>query len=143
MSAYAREALVHARNGEQAGPAGLRRHQQGLSLIGVLVLLILGLMVVVMGMRLVPVYLESMEVANIIESVANDPEMRGASRSEINRALNRRFSVNTVRGVARDAITLRETGGGIEIVVDYEVRVAMIGNLDAVASFRKSAVVPR
>ncbi len=122
---------------------GFGERQRGLSFIGVLVLLVIGFMVVVMGMRLVPVYLESLEVGNIIESVADDPEMRGASRSEINRALNRRLSVNALRGVDRDAITLRETGAGIEIVVDYEVRVAMVGNLDAVASFKKTAVVPR
>lgn len=123
--------------------SGFASRQRGLSAIGVLLALIIGLTVVVMGMRLVPVYLESMEVSSIIESVANDPEMRGASRAEVSRALNRRFSVNAIGNIDRDAISLNDTGAGVEIVVDYEVRVPMIRNLDIVASFHKTAVVPR
>ncbi|MCC5857425.1 MAG: DUF4845 domain-containing protein [Ectothiorhodospiraceae bacterium] len=122
---------------------GFADRQRGLSAIGLLVVLVVGLSLVVMGIRLVPVYLESLEVGSIIESVADDPAMRGASRADIRRALDRRFSVNTIRGVSRDDITFAETATGIEIVVDYEVRVPLIGNLDAVAKFRKSAVVPQ
>ncbi|MCC5811954.1 MAG: DUF4845 domain-containing protein [Ectothiorhodospiraceae bacterium] len=119
------------------------RRQEGASAIGVLVLVVVLLTGAVIGMRLVPLYLESMEVGSILNSVANDPEMQGANRNSVREAITRRLNVNAIDRVGRSDIEFSETRGGLEVVIEYEARVHMIGNLDAVAKFRKEAVVPQ
>lgn len=119
------------------------RRQEGASAIGILVLVVVLMTGAVVAMRLVPVYLESMEVGSILNSVADDPEMRGANRNAVRDAITRRLNVNAINRVGRSDIEFNETRGGLEVVIEYEARVHMIGNVDAVAQFRKEAVIPR
>ncbi len=123
--------------------AYISRRQEGASAIGILVLVVVVMMGAVVAMRLVPVYLESMEVGSILNSVAEDPEMRGANRNAVRDAITRRLNVNAINRVGRSDIEFSETRGGLEVVIEYEARVHMIGNIDAVAQFRKEAVIPR
>ena len=117
------------------------RRQQGITLIGLLVVgLVVGLALVI-GMRLTPVYLESMEVDGILSNMESDHELQGASEREIRQALRRYFQVNGINRIERENISFSSTAGGTLVVVDYEARVPLIWNLDAVAQFRKEAVI--
>ncbi|MCP1675903.1 hypothetical protein J2T57_003058 [Natronocella acetinitrilica] len=122
-------------------PVAMARRQRGISLIGMLVVVVLLIFALVIGMRLTPVYLESMEISSIVGQIENNPDLRGASRNEIRATMQRHFQVNGIRNIGRDEITFSDTAGGTLMVVEYEARVPMIFNLDAVAKFRKEAVI--
>ncbi len=116
--------------------------QRGITFIGMLILLAIIAAGLTVGARLLPLYLESYQVDAALDDLANDRRMSESSRGELREALFRQFSIDNVDSVQRQNVTFDEVSGGMEILVEYERRVHMIGNLDAVATFRKDALVP-
>ena len=118
-----------------------RRRQAGLTATTILLVAIVVAFAATVGMRIVPMYLEYLSVATTLDSLVEEDFGR-ASATEIRRTISRRFSVNNVDSVdARDA-KIRRVDGGLEVHLEYEVRGDLVGNLDAVASFSKTVVVP-
>lgn len=115
-------------------------HQEGMTLISALVTLIgLGI-VVLMGLRLVPIYIEAYEVGSILQSMESDSGLRNASRGEVRKTFEKRLNVNDIDFV-KDDLKVNEIAGGLQLIVNYQARVHLLGNLDAVASFRKEAMI--
>ncbi len=117
--------------------------QSGITLLGLLAVLVVVAFVGLIAIRLTPVYLESLEVGSVLRSMERDDALHGASRADLRSALNRRLQVNNIDSVGRDDVQFNDAGHGMEIVVDYEVRVPLVANLDAIAKFRKEALIPR
>ena len=117
------------------------RRQQGMTLIGlVLTLALIGLGVLI-AVRLVPVYIEAYSIGSVLSEMESQSRMEGRSRGELRETFGRRLQVNDIESVSARDLEFREVAGGVEMFVDYETRVPLFGNLDIVASFRRSATV--
>ena len=97
--------------------------------------------VALIALRLVPVYMNSFTVGSIVDNVASDAGLSSRDRREIRQAFNKRLNINDVDVVDSKMLQFEEVAGGVRLVVEYEHRVGVIGNLDVVASFRKEAVL--
>lgn len=122
--------VVRSRAGVRTG-AGAR----GLTLIGFLIVLALALFVAYIGMKLVPIYLNHYSVVSSMKSLAEEPNVDTMSEARIRDMLSRKFSTSYVKHVSSRDIRI-ERGRGLELVAEYEVREDLIGNLDAVVSFK-------
>lgn len=120
-----------------------RDAQHGLTVISLLVILVFIGFVGLLVMRLVPVYMESFEVGGIVSGLEDDASLHGATNAQLRQALNRRFDVNNIRSIDRDNIQFERERNGTRVIIEYEARVALVGNLDGVARFRKEALVPQ
>jgi len=120
-----------------------RRTEAGLTVISLLVILVIIGFVGLLVMRLVPVYMESFEVGGIVSGLQDDTALHGATHAQLRQALNRRFDVNNIRSIDRDDVRFERERGGTRVIVEYEARVPLVGNLDGVASFRKETLVPQ
>jgi hypothetical protein len=56
--------------------------------------------------------------------------------AEVRSLINKRLSVNNVRTLGAESITVDKDGDRVLIVVDYEVRSTVISNIDAVMHFK-------
>lgn len=115
--------------------------QQGMSLFGWLVAVVVIGFFALIALKLVPVYMESFEVGSIVSNLANDEDVSGHDRGAIMSTLMKRFDINDVNNVDRRDVHIIPVNGGSRVVVEYEVRVPLMGNLSAVAHFKKEAVV--
>jgi len=110
--------------------------QRGLTLIGFLIVLAAALFVAYIAMKLVPIYLNHYSVVSSMKSLAAEPDAANMSEGRLRDLLSRKFSTSYVKHVtARDIEIVR--GTGIEVVAEYEVREDLIGNLDAVITFKR------
>jgi len=116
--------------------------QQGMTLIGwVLTLVVIGFAALV-ALRLVPVYMDSFTVGSIVSGLQEDPGLSSQDRGGIREAFRKRLDINDVDTVVKpSALKFEEVAGGVRVYVDYEQRVHLIGNLDAVATFHKETVI--
>lgn len=121
----------------------MQRKQHGITLLGVIFVLVVFGFLLLMLFRLAPVYIESFSVSSSLESLQEDMAVSPLSTDQIRQVLQRRFQINDVSHVAPDDIQIRKTRAGIMISVSYEARVPLVGNLDAVASFSKTVEVAR
>ncbi|MBQ0799147.1 MAG: DUF4845 domain-containing protein [Porticoccaceae bacterium] len=111
-----------------------RYHQQGISTLGAVVLLLLATFFLTIVFKVGPMYLDNFAVKGSFDGLAEE-NVRDMTDSDIRRKMDSYFIVNNVRNFsARDVVIKRER---TKIVVshDYETRANFMGNLDVVAVF--------
>lgn len=118
----------------------MKRRQAGASLIGWLIILILIGFIALVGIRVIPIYMESYTVRSELGRLA-DSDVSAKDRAGLISSFMRRMDVNNVRDIGRDDIILETVTGGVEMTVDYERRFAIAGNLDGIASFRFQVLI--
>ncbi len=112
----------------------MRHTQQGMTMIGWLVLLVLIGFLTLIALRLIPGYMEFYTILQSVESVHGQatPETTAA---QIRSDLSKRFNVNDVESVSPRDLIIKRQDGVLTIHVMYEFRVSMMGNVDAVIVF--------
>ena len=119
------------------------RRQKGLSFISLLVVLALAVFFVLIGIKMVPTYLQNFSIREVLSSVQADRASRGMSRHQLQDNILRRFSINGVYNFPKDEIKFTNTKKGLHIAVDYEVRKPIAGNVFVVMVFSESADIPK
>lgn len=118
----------------------LHHRTRGITLIGFLILLVVVGFFVYLAMRLVPAYLEYMNVVKAMEQVKNEAGSARASPEEIRRSLAFKLSVQFVsdEAIPPQAIQVIREGNAQVLRIRYERRIPFAYNVDLLASFDKS-----
>lgn len=118
------------------------RRQRGLSFLGLIALVgILGF-VTVIGLKLVPIYMDSWKIDGVMNAVINDPQIDEWSRQEVINSMLKRLDIDQVDAVNyhnyKDSLTVTKKDKSTSISVYYRVETPLIGNLSLVAEFDKN-----
>jgi len=97
------------------------------------VMTLLGILILA-GLKLSPAYIDDMVVKNAIENLKESGELEDMSLRDIRRYVTRTVQTNG-GNFASDSIDQVEEGGVDYIAVEYESRVAMFLNIDAIVKF--------
>jgi len=108
--------------------------QKGASLYALIVVMILLGILILAGLKLSPAYIDDMVVKNAIENLKESGELEDMSLRDIRRYVTRTVQTNG-GNFASDSIDQVEEGGVDYIAVEYESRVAMFLNIDAIVKF--------
>jgi hypothetical protein len=120
----------------------LRHRQNGMTLIGMLFVMMVVIGSALAAMRIAPMYMNNMTVRGALESLVSDVEMRGAPTTSIKKKLQRLFDVNDIKAVNSKSVAIKRVEGGREVRIKYEARAPLVSNLDVVGSFDEWVVVP-
>lgn len=115
------------------------KKQQGITISGLLMVSALLIIVVLLGFKMVPVYVEYQAIQTHFRGMANDPELRGASRSDLNRSWSARTTVDNIQSLPASAIEYTKEGDRWVISADYSVKVRLINNVSACIDFHPSS----
>lgn len=113
------------------------RKQQGMSIVGFILLLGLVVFVAYLGMKIVPLYLEYHAVVTAMESVQDEYSTRRMTPAQVRSGVLDRLYLSYTANVRKEHVKVIQRQG-LELRVSYEVRRPVIGNLDIVAHFDKS-----
>ncbi len=118
----------------------LHHRTRGITLIGFLILLVVVGFFVYLAMRLVPAYLEYMNVVKAMEQVKNEAGSAQASPEQIRRSLSLKFDTQYVadNAIPPQAIQVVREGNAQVLRIRYERRIPFAYNVDLLASFDKS-----
>ena len=112
-----------------------RRGQSGMSLLGILcILLMLGFFAMCI-IRMTPPYLEYLSVKDIISRIAMDPETDDAQVSDIRRKIANIFNSNQIYMLDPKDVEVFSKGGKTYIDANYEVRLPVMWKIDSVLKF--------
>ena len=114
-----------------------RNSQKGIGGLALLVLLFLGGVVFSVGMKLFSPYTTRETVKSVVQSVSEDPTELAKSNAEIRRDIERRFTINQVKLPDRESLQIIQNESELTFLLDYEVRVPMFFNIDAVVMFKE------
>ncbi len=122
----------------------IRARQCGMTTLGWLIVLALIGFFTLITLRLAPVYLEYYKVVSSLDSLREEPQVTRKTKLEIQNLLDRRFQINDVHSVQGKDAKIEQRDGVTHVELTYEVRVPLMGNLDAVARFdRKLELISR
>lgn len=111
-----------------------RTRQEGLSLLGIIILLSLVSFFLTIVFKVGPMYLDDWSVKGAFEGLANE-NLREMSDSEVRRKLDNYFIVNNVRNIKVRDVKIKRERTRILVSYDYETRAQFMSNLDVVARF--------
>jgi hypothetical protein len=125
-----------------AGRSVLRR-EDGMTTIGLIVLVAFVGLFAFAGIRLTPVYLNYTKVLGVINGVQEEFDGTNPSRSAIRNSISRRFDVESVGEISARDITVTSVDGGFEVRANYEHVTPFIANVSFSVEFDKSVLVRR
>jgi hypothetical protein len=104
-------------------------------------LLIFGAFVLLLGLKLFPVYLESFKIDKALRGVIEQSDIGQRSKREISLALTRRLDIDDVRSVNEGNFQkfgkITKKGNRVIIEIVYEKVEPLVGNLSLLATFEK------
>ncbi|SDX23844.1 DUF4845 domain-containing protein [Marinobacter mobilis] len=116
------------------GLSSIRKHR-GASTITMLVMVLFFGGLLTMAIKLGPIYLDDVTIQEAIESLDGSEGLSEMGPARVMDLINRRLSVNNVRGFNPQNIAVEKNGEFVIIKVDYEIRTEMFYNVDAVVYF--------
>ncbi len=119
-----------------------KNRQRGLSFLGLIALVGMLGFAAVIGLKLIPVYMDSWKIDGIMTAVINEPGVNEQSRQEVINAMLKRLDIDAVEGVNysnwKERLSVTKRKNNVTIDVNYEITTPLIGNLSLLAVFEKS-----
>ena len=112
----------------------LQKRQKGASLYALIVVMTLLGILIFAGLKIAPAYMDDEVVSNALENLKESGELNSMSLRNIRTYVTRTAQTNG-GSFDSDSIDQVEEGGVDYIVVEYESRVPMFSNIDAVVKF--------
>lgn len=113
------------------------KKQQGISMLGGLILLaVIGFFLTAI-FKVGPLYLDNSFVKAAVASLQNE-DVHGMTDRDIRRKLGSQFDMNNVREIDRKLIKVDRKKTHTVVTLDYEKRVNFMGNVDVVVMFNNS-----
>lgn len=111
------------------------RRQQGVTFVGMILIGMLIVLVAIIGLRLVPAYIEYATIRSHLRDLARSPDARGASPAEIMQLFNRRAVIDNIRAVTGQDLDVVREGEELSISATWSTRVKLLGNVNACIDF--------
>ncbi|HSI38544.1 MAG TPA: DUF4845 domain-containing protein [Methylotenera sp.] len=115
------------------------KNQKGITFIGVLIIAVLLIFIAIVGMKMMPAYIEYMAVKKVIRAMGQD-QLSTMSKSEIVKSFDRRKSIDDIKSVTAEDLLVEKDGTGNTVVsVEYQVVQPIMGNVSALIDFKASS----
>jgi cytochrome c oxidase assembly protein Cox11 len=109
--------------------------QAGMSIPGMLVIAIMVGFFVMCAIRMVPRYVEYLSVREIITTIAREHKIEEENIRDIRRRIETMFNTNQIYDLKPKDVEVYRKDGETFIDATYEVRIPIMGNIDAVMHF--------
>lgn len=118
------------------------RKQQGMTAIGWVLVILLVVFAALLLLKIAPIYIGGYEVHSVVGSLESEPGLGKKSAREIRALILKRLDINMITEVRKNDIHIERRKNTWEVEVAYEVREAVLGNMDVVVSFNATASIP-
>ncbi|EDM49863.1 DUF4845 domain-containing protein [Marinobacter algicola] len=110
--------------------------QSGASALVIMIMVLFFGGLLTLAIKLGPAYLDDITIQEALESLEGTEDLSTMGPAQVRTLINKRLSVNNVRGFDEKNITVQKDGDLVIINVDYEVRNNLFRNVDTVIHFQ-------
>jgi len=118
----------------------MRKHERGITFIGICILVTFIGLFVYAGIRLVPVYLEYMNIAKALDTVKADLTTVD-SPTTIRTALDKRFFIDQVTVISAKDLEITRDGPAWTVHCVYDADAPFVANVSFSVHFDKTVVI--
>jgi hypothetical protein len=119
------------------------RRQQGMTMLGLVILIAFMGLFAFGAIRLIPAYLNYMKIIGVVDSVVDEFEGQGANATVVRRSIARRFDVESVGEIVAKDVKVSPVDGGLQVSAVYNHTTPFIGNISFTVHFDKTEIVRR
>ena len=116
------------------------RSQRGMTAISMLMIIVLIGFVLTIVAKLVPTYFAHFKVEAALKNLTSDSRTEGATDKEIKSMILKKLDVDDVEFVTEKDIVITKASAGRTVSINYEARVPMFANVDAMVKFEDNSV---
>lgn len=113
--------------------------QRGISFSGFLLGVVVLIVAAIIGMKLIPAYMENASIKGALTAVAQDPDMKNAPDSGIRIAYGKRAQVANITAVRPDDVVIDRGDSGLTLSAAYSVKVPLVANVSLLVEFSPSS----
>jgi hypothetical protein len=121
----------------------LPRKQRGVTAMGWVI--ILGLIIggALLAMKIAPIYMRHGSVLQALHFTAKQEGVARMPLSKIKNIMAKQLNISSVYGFDMTAVRVEKKRDSTDLILDYEVREDIVGNLAVVATFYEVVEIPR
>jgi hypothetical protein len=108
--------------------------QDGFTLTGLVLVSALLIVVALVGMKVVPAYMEFLSVKKVLSAMKQEP-LDSMSASEIKKSFDKRATIAYISVVKGSDLTIEKTSAGTTVDVEYQVIKPIAGNVSVLIDF--------
>jgi len=111
------------------------KKQHGMSMWGVLGLIVILVANGLVALKIGPIYMDNMSVQKVLESFKEPLKKERIAKKKIKQTITRKLLINNIRDLPESNIKIIQNSEKTRIEIKYEVRRNLFYNLDAVVKF--------
>lgn len=115
--------------------------EKGVTFLGILFIAIVVVFSALILIRIIPPYIDFYQVKDSLEIIAKDPGAAQMGKARLREMFSRRMHMNNINNIDPNKLEIVNDKGKTKLVIKYETRVHVMGNLDAVINFESQAMV--
>ena len=119
----------------------MRQPQLGMTFIGMLCILAMAGVIVYAGVRLVPVYLNYMNIVKTMQTTATEFKGDNPDPVAIRNSLSRHWEITTISAVDYKDVEITKDESGVSLHVAYDDSEPYLGNISLAVHFDKTVKV--
>jgi hypothetical protein len=108
--------------------------QDGVTLMGLVIGSALLIVVALVGMKVVPAYMEFFSVKKVLSAMKQEP-LDTMSASDIKKSFDKRANIAYISVVKGSDLTIEKTSSGTTVSVEYQVIKPIAGNVSVLIDF--------
>lgn len=113
----------------------MRHKQQGITMIGMLLVAMLLVFVAIVVMKLVPAYVEYISIKKVFSAMVADPQLQDAKPSLIRESYVRRASIDNITSLTANDLDITRDNGQLIISAQYHVEKPVYNNVGIYINF--------
>ncbi len=110
------------------------KKQQGVSLSGLMIWSFVLILVSIVGMKLIPAYLENATIKRTLLAVATESNIR-TSNEEIRQSFNRKASIDDIKAINGRDIVIDKKSDKVVLSTSYSVKIPLFANISLYIDF--------
>ena len=115
------------------------KKQRGVSLTGLIVVLVLLGMSAMLGFKLFNPCMQYFTIQKTFKVLAQNPEFRSGNRKDIQNAFQRYALIDGITAISGDDIEVTKNGNTLVLSASYSVKVPLVANVSLLVDFAPSS----
>ena len=93
----------------------------------------------ILGLKLIPGYMQDARIKNTFVVIANDAELQKASPRDIRMAFSKRADIDDIKAIQPDDVEIAKDGERLVLSASYDVRIPLFANISLYLEFNPSS----
>lgn len=113
--------------------------QKGMGLIVLIFWVLLAIFIVMLVLKLFPVYRENLAIKTTLAAMVSDPVLQNGTKGEIRKSFNKRAQIDDISAVNGGDLEIDKEGGQIILGIAYSVKTPLFANISLYIDFNESS----